>query len=147
LPQIKKVLFSITTLVIPALLCAQSGESPVYIEQFLHLNETTKQMFAEIAESQPRWAKSSTERLALRERLFAVTKLANGLEEMAGRTELDLLNKGQSQDKRLKLVKQGCAALDFVLLALGNYVETDDRSFLGFARDGAELVASIKKAI
>lgn len=117
----------------------------MYADQLLRLSETTDQMLAEIVGSESHWAESRAARHALEERLLALVKLVHRLDETAGETQVALLEKGQRPDKKFNLVGQGCLALDFVLRALDNYVDTDDRVFLGLARNGAELVGSIRK--
>ena len=124
---------------------AQPGsEARVYVDQFTNLSNSGKQMLVEVVDSQPQWAKSPSERLALSKRLWALITLIHRLEETASEANIESFKQSRIRDKKLMLVTQGCDGLAFMLRALDFYVETEDRAFLGFARDGAELVARIK---
>jgi len=73
---------------------------------------------------------SRSNKLALQEEGFALAKLAHRLQEEAGRDNLERLKRGPSSDKTLLLVAQACIALDFMLTAIDNYLDTGDLAFV-----------------
>jgi hypothetical protein len=50
----------------------------------------------------------------------------------------------QNPDKDFLFIESGCQQLSFVLDALDNYLDTGDSAFLGFAKKGNEVAASIE---
>jgi len=90
----------------------------------------------------------SSESLSLREERLALTKLVHRLGEEAqeaAQAGNDVLERERKLDRVLLLVSQGCEALSFTLMALDNFADTEDRTFLGLARDGEALAMSIEK--
>ena len=81
------------------------------------------------------------------EELFALTKLVHRLGEESQRSDVENSTRGQSRNKTLLLIAQGCDLLAFVLTAVGNFVDTNDLSFWVLARDGDTLVGSIRKLL
>jgi hypothetical protein len=79
----------------------------------------------------------------LRQEILALTKLIHRLEEESMATNLD----NARSDKTILLVSAGCRAMDFVLGAIDSYIDTDDRSFLGLARDGDALIKSVERLL
>jgi hypothetical protein len=68
------------------------------------------------------------DRVSLEGRLFAIKKTAHRLQEQAGEADLESERSGQSADKRLRFIEQGCISVDAVLTALTNYLATDDQN-------------------
>jgi hypothetical protein len=87
----------------------------------------------------------SSESLSLQEERLALAKLVHRLGEEAGQANIDVLKREGKSDRVLLLVSQGCEALSFTLMALDNFADTEDRTFLGLARDGEALAMSIDK--
>jgi hypothetical protein len=83
----------------------------------------------------------------LEEELFALIKLGHRLGEESERSDVENLKRGQSPNKTLLLIAQGCDLLAFVLTALRNFVDTNDLSFWVLARDGYTLVGSVQKLL
>jgi hypothetical protein len=115
------------------------GAAKVYIAQFVELHTKVEQIMKNITQ-----VKNKQD---LREEMFALVKIIHRLDEESARTNLDMLKRGQASDKKLLLVSQGCEALEFVTSALDNFLDTGDRAFLGFAKNGNNLVNSVKKIL
>jgi hypothetical protein len=79
-------------------------------------------------------------RNALQEEGFALTKLVHRLSEEADRDNVDRARRGQPADKSLLLVSQACGALDFMLNAINNYNDTGDLAFVQLARQALALM-------
>jgi hypothetical protein len=123
---------------------AQSGETPVYVEQFQNLQSSMERVFLEVTKSE---SITNEGRFNVNERLFALKKIAHRLQEGAGDAGIAAQNSGRKMDKRLRLVEQGCMSIDSVLAALGNFLDTEDRFFLGLAVDLRQTVISIRKVL
>jgi hypothetical protein len=130
----------------PALAHAQSGEAAVYVDQFRNLQQKMEQIFSEIKSSRNLPGSITHQAVEIQERLLALEKLVNRLGETAlsANVQRDHLDKS---DKSLLLVNQGCNAIDFVLTALTNYVDTGDRVFLELATDGKLLALTVVKVL
>ncbi len=122
---------------------AFSQEGPVYVEQFQNLQKSVDQIFDEISNGVP----GKGDQLLLGERLFALKKVTHRLQEGAGEADNAARQRGAGVNKRLRLVVQGCMAIDSVLQALGNYLDTDDRFFLILAIEGKQTTSSIRKVL
>jgi hypothetical protein len=123
-----------------------SGAPSLYVEQFLSLRTSMERLFTAASQANPR-SMSSKASLDINERLFALEKMAYRLQEQAAAAHVSALKQGRGTDKRLLLVQQGCMAIDSVLEALRNYLDTNDRFFLGLAADAKQMAASIRKVI
>src|ERR1017187_943195 len=94
--------------------CAQSLESPVYLEQFRNLKVSVERITNDVFERNIR--RDSQDSTA--SRVFALQKLVHRLHEEAGGADLASRQRGGRPDKRLLLVQQGCMAMDYLLQAL-----------------------------
>ena len=133
---IKYVVFLI---VAAATTCAQSQETPVYLEQFQNLNANMDRIMDEVVKGQIQDSTWS--------RLFALQKLTHHLQESAGEADGQARRSGARPDKRLLLIEQGCMAMDYVLKALGRFIDTDDRLFITLAADTGTVNAGIRVAL
>jgi hypothetical protein len=116
------------------------GAAKVYKTQFIELRAKVKLVFDRI--EQQRGGLTD-----LREEILALTKLIHRLQEEAMGSDMESTKRGHESDKTLLLVSQGCIALDFVLTALSNHIDTSDRAFIGLAKDGDVLIKSIEKIL
>lgn len=123
-----------------------SGAAHVYRTQFLELRGKVA-IILDKASPVNASRLSPKDKQDLEEELFALTKLAHRLGEESERSDVENLKRGQSPDKTLLLIAQGCDLLAFVLTALRNFVDTNDLSFWVLARDGETLVGSIQKLL
>jgi hypothetical protein len=82
---------------------------------------------------------------ALREEQLALLKLVHRLEEQTMADNGERTGRSQPSDKGLLLVWQACNALDFVLAATDNYIDSGDGSFLQLARQGMALAESVER--
>jgi hypothetical protein len=57
------------------------------------------------------------------------------------------MQRGAPMNKTLLLVTQASMALEAMLHALAYFAETEDRAFLGFARESNSLVWSVRKVM
>jgi len=85
--------------------------------------------------------------LNLREEIFALGNLAHRLGVEASQSNLRIVKSEQDSNKTLLLISQGCDALNFVLTALDNFLDTQDRAFLGLAKDGEALAKTVQKIL
>ncbi len=123
-----------------------NGETKVYKTEFIELDGKVQAMSARVQQDAEKKLDPETT-LNLREEIFALVKLTTSLRDEANRTNLDILKRGENSNKTLLLISQGCEGLSFVMTALDNFLDTQDRAFLGFAKDGQELVGSIRKIL
>lgn len=126
-----------------AMACAQSLESPIYLEQFRNLRVSVERITNDVFQGNIR--RDNQDSTA--SRVFALQKLVHRLQEEAGGADLDSRQHGARPDKRLLLVQQGCMALDYLLQALASFIDTDDRVFLSLAADGKQAIAAITKVL
>jgi hypothetical protein len=129
-------------LVVFQIASAQTGAPNVYRNQFFDLRARV-QSLVKRTEPQSRATWTNKTRMDLREEILALTKLIHRLEEESLASNLD----NARSDKTILLVSTGCKAMDFVLEALDSYIDTDDRSFLGLARDGDVLIKSVERLL
>lgn len=120
---------------------AQSGETPIYKEQFAALVQSVDRVYG-AALKEP----SKAERLSLEEQVFALQKTAHRLQEQAGEAENQSRALGREPDRRLLLIEQGCMSIDLILAATNSFLSTGDRIFVGFATDVRPIVATILKS-
>ena len=118
-------------------------EAPVYAEQFQNLQKSVDQILNEVSIGIP----EKGDQQLLEERLFALQKVTHRLQEGAAEADLAARKRGAGVNKQLRLVEQGCMAIDSVLRALGNYLDTDDRFFLSLAIEGKQTASSIRKVL
>jgi hypothetical protein len=143
--EMRTIVLLLAPTVTPAL--AQSGEAAVYIDQFRTLQQKMEQIFSEVKSSGLPGV-NTAKSIEIQERLFALTKLVHRLGETALSANNELLrDPKKDRDKSLMLVGQGCIAIDFVLTALDNYIDTGDRAFLGFATDAKQIVLAVGKIL
>lgn len=141
------VLLSIFSLLVSCPAYGQGlGEAKVYKAQFIELHAKVQTIFARI-EEQDRRGSDPKSIQRFREELLALQTLDHRLGEEAARSNMGVLESGRDSNKTLLLVAQGCEGLSFVFVALDNYLETKDRAFLGFAKDGEEIVKSVQKVL
>lgn len=124
------------------LAAGQTGASRVYREQFFDLRSKVQSVLKR-TEPDTRGPWTSKIRTDLRQEILALTKLVHRLEEEAMTSDLS----NDRSDKTILLVSAGCKALDFVLGAVDSFVETDDRSFLGLARERETLIKSVERLL
>jgi hypothetical protein len=79
--------------------------------------------------------------------VFALIRLVHRLEEEAAATNLQFLKRGQRSSKELLLIQQAAKAIDSTLIAINSFLETDDRAFIGFARDSNALTWTVRKVM
>ena len=126
-----------------AIACAQSQETPVYLEQFRSLDASVERITSDVLQSNIRGDNQDS----TGSRVFALQKLVHRLQEEAGGADIEARKRGARPDKRLLLVQQACMAMDYVLQALSSFIATDDRLFISLAADGKQAIAAIKKAL
>jgi hypothetical protein len=135
------------------------GAVRVFREQVVQLHTKTKLMLTR-SEEQTRAPQTTDNQRAIvnaLEEINALTKLVNSLGEDASRSYVDGLRKASETaksggtpldpDKTLLVVESECNEMSFVLSTLYNFLQTGDRSFLGFARKGDELTSSIEAVL
>ena len=138
------LLFALVVWLLPVSVLAQSsGSESVFRSQFIDLHSKAIAVFERVKNADLR----GIPRQQTLEELFALVRLVHRLEEEAGATNLQLIQRGQPSSKRLLLVQQASNALDGMLAALSHYIESEDRAFLGFATDSNALVWSIRKVM
>lgn len=148
----RRIVIAIVVLCIPCLsltfatYAQDSGEVKVYRTQFIELHTKVQTVLAR-AEQQTRIKAGPQNVLNLREEVLALGKLAHRLDEEAAKSNLGTLKSGQDSNKTLLLISQECEALSFVLMALDNFLETQDRAFLGLAKDGEDLAKTVQKIL
>lgn len=123
-----------------------SGEVKVYRTQFIELHAKVQTVFTR-AEQEVKVQSDPRSILNLRQEILALRKLVHRLDEEAGSSDVKILESGQDSNKTLLFTSQGCIALDFVLTALDNFLETQDRAFLGLAKDGEDLARTVQKIL
>ena len=117
---------------------AQSGETPIYKEQFAALVQSMDRVYSSALK-----VPSGTDKQELMERVFALQKSAHRLQEQAGEAENQSREAGHTIDKRLLLIEQGCMSVDLVLAATNNFLSTGDRVFVGLASDVRRVVSTV----
>ena len=90
---------------------------------------------------------SETSQVRTQEEILALTKLIHRLEEEAASTNNEYFRRTQKSSKTLLLVQQASKAVDAMLAALSSFIDTDDRTFLGFARDNNAQTWAIRKVM
>ena len=123
-----------------------SGAAKVYRTQFIETRAKVKNILDRV-DMLTRGAADNQTKQNLREEILALTKLIHRLDEEAGQSDIDAMNRGRESNKTLLLVNQGCMAMDYLLKALDSYLETNDRAFLSFAKDGSKLIDSVEKIL
>ena len=134
----------LAVLVIPASVIAQSsGSEAIFRSQLIELHAKAIAVLERIEKSGPRGIPQQQ----TREEILAITRLLHRLEEEAAATNLQFLQRGQPSNKTLLLVQQASKAIDGMLAALDYYIDSEDRTFLGFARDNNALAWSVRKVM
>ena len=123
-----------------SILAQNAGATKVYKTQFIELRAKVKSVSDRIEQQRT----GSTD---LRGEILALTKLIHRLQEEAMDSDIESIKRGREPETTLLLVSQGCIALDFVLTALSNYMDTGDRAFIGLVKDGDVLIKSIEKIL
>ena len=67
------------------------------------------------------------------------------LQEQAMADNRTRTERGQASDKALLFVAQVCSALDFVLAAIDNYLDSGDRAFVQLAKQAIALTDSVEQ--
>lgn len=138
------LLLWIVGLLYPVSALAQSGgPESVFRSQLIELHSKAVAVLDRVEKSGPR----GIPRQQTLEELFALVRLIHRLEEEASATNLQFMQRGQPSSKTLLLVQQASKSVDGMLAALSNYIESEDRAFLGFARENNALVWSIRKVM
>ena len=128
---------------VTAFASAQSNETPVYVEQFTNLLASMDRISAECANA----SGNRDERIAISERLFALTKVAHRLQEQVGEVNSEIIRRGKRPDKRLRLIELGAMSIDSAVTSMGSYLETDDKLFWIIAVDFRKTADTIKKGL
>ena len=128
---------------VTAFASAQSNETPVYVEQFTNLLASMDRISAECANA----SSNRDERIAISERLFALTKVAHRLQEQVGEVNSEIIRRGKRPDKRLRLIELGAMSIDSAVTSMGSYLETDDKLFWIIAVDFRKTADTIKKGL
>jgi len=115
-----------------------SPSAKVYRSQYGELKTKAVSLLDRAKDSRPN-------NLALQEEGLAFAKLVHRLQEEAMRDNLDRTRRGQPSDKTLLLVAQACGALDFMLTAIDNYIDTGDRAFIQLAGRAMGLMDSTEQ--
>jgi hypothetical protein len=123
-----------------------SGAAKVYRTQFVESRIKVRSILERV-DRLSRGSLDDRMKTDSQEEIFALTKLIHRLQEEAGGSNIDAMKSGHNSNKTLLLVSQGCIAMDFVLSALSSYIDTNDRAFLGMAKDGNSLINSIEKIL
>ena len=123
-------------LLLPVVASAQSdGSESVFRSQLIELHSKAIIVLNRVEPSAPR----GSYRQQVQEEIFALVRLNHRLEEEAMATKI--------QSKTLLLVGQASKAVDGLLSALSSYIESEDRAFLGFAKDNNALVWAIRRVM
>ena len=147
-------------------LAQDSGTVRVYRDQFVQLHTRTRALLSRVEQrGREAAAADSPEtlkvQLEMQEEIRALTKLVHALSEDAAKSYVEglernvermragqnLSNPNQGLDKGLLFVQSGCDEMGFVLSTLSNYLDSGDRAFLGFAKRGDDLTASIEAVL
>jgi hypothetical protein len=135
------LIFSIFLTINSSPLEAQAtGANKIYITQF-------NEMCSKVSNLLNRVMSQGDKKMTTREEIFALTKLIHRFHEESAKTNADGLKNGLPSNKTILLIGQGCQAMDFVLNALDNYIDTEDRSFIALAKRGDDLIKAIEKLI
>jgi len=120
-----------------------AGAAGVFRAQLIDLHAKTILILERVEKAGPQ----GVTRQSTQEEIFALVRLVHRLEEEAGAANLQFIQRGQPSNKTLLLVQQAAKAVDGMLSSLDSYLESDDRAFLGFARDNNALAWSIRKVM
>ena len=143
---IVRIAFGMIFAIMPYFSSAQSagaGQATVFQSQLIDLHTKAISILNRVEKATPHGAAQ----VEFDEEIAALTSLVFRLEEEAGKSDLQMVKLGQPPNKRLLMVAQASKALDGMLSALGDYVNTEDRAFLGFAKDNNALVFAIRKVM
>jgi hypothetical protein len=116
------------------------GEVKVYREQFADLHVKVQAISKRIIED-------GDTKLSTSEEIIALEKVNHTLSEECLRQNVESQKKGRPENKTLLLIAEGSDALEFELNSLFDYASTNDRSFVGLARDGEDLTKSVEKVM
>lgn len=136
----------LATVAVPATIQGQGiAMANVYRDQFFGLHDrignTLNKSKAVVSSGSSR-----AERSAMLDELLALITLVHRLEEETARTAISQTIE-PAVSKRLRLVAQGCAGLDFMIKALQNFLDTEDNAFLSFANDEHGIVGLVRKLL
>lgn len=137
-----EIKYVVSLILTAAMVCAQSPEAPVFVEQFHNLRVRVERITNDVSQGN-----ISREKEETASRVFALGKLVHRLQEGSAGADLDARKSGARPDKRLLLVEQGCIAMDYLLKALASFIDTDDRIFLSLAAEGKRTIASVTKML
>jgi hypothetical protein len=84
-------------------------------------------------------------RLDTRREIVALIKLNASITKEVSEANLKVIQRGGNLNKDLLLIAEASSVLGVVLDSLDNYVATQDRAFLGIAKDSEKLLLSIEK--
>jgi hypothetical protein len=141
---LRRLLTLLILLLLPLATSAQdSGSESVFRSQLIELHGKAIAILDRVEKMGPR----ESSRQDIRDEVFALVRLIHRLDEEAGATNLQLVRRNQPSSKTLLLVQQAAKAVDGMLSALDNYIESQDRAFLGFAKDNNALVWSVRKVL
>jgi|SRR5579864_4612342 hypothetical protein len=136
-----------------------SGTAKVFREQFAQLHKRTTDVMTRAEQTVRDGTAQTADGSELRHEILALTSLVHNLDEDAQRSYLnaltasrDALKEGgtrrtENPNKDVLFVEMGSEQLAFVLGALDNFLETEDKAFLGFAKQGNDLTSSIEKLL
>ena len=79
--------------------------------------------------------------------LLALKKLNSSVAKEALTADIRAIKGGKDTNKDLLLIAQACSVLDIVLDAVANFLNTEDKAFLGIAKDSEKLLESIEKLL
>ena len=129
-------LFALST---PAL-GQNTGAVSVYKAQLFMLHSKADSILATFHSPQNR-------RADLKEELFTISKLVHRLQEEALSSNNDDVRAGKKANKDLLIIEQACIVIDFMSESMSNYIDTDDKVFLLFAKDANSLALQMRKTL
>jgi hypothetical protein len=85
--------------------------------------------------------------LNLEEEITTLHQRINHLDEDSLRSNLDEMKKRHSPNKTFLFVSSGCEEMGFGLDALGSFMDTNDRAFVGFTTRGEDITGSVEEIL
>jgi hypothetical protein len=149
--HIKTVTFF--SLLLAAALCSghtvyaqRPAAAKAYKLQFFELSAKVKSVSKRI-EQQAGNVTNPQDEIGIRTDTLELFKAVHELQRKAMQSYMDGVQSGQSPDKALLLVNQGCLSLDFIIQAINSNIYTHDQTFLELVKEGGRLLDSIEKRL
>jgi hypothetical protein len=141
------------SLLLAAALCSshlayaqRSTPAKTYKLQFFELSAKVRSVSKRI-EQRAGNIRSPQDDFSIRTETLELFKAMHELQGKAMQSYVNSVESGQSPDRELLLVNQGCVAMDFIIQAINSNIYTHDQTFLELVKEGNSLLDDVEKKL